>query len=597
MTTNKKELLPSWLRKNADIAVFCILLVCAAAFLVWKAFYGFGNRDEAFYLTVAKRLLQGDSPITEEWHVSQLSGLLLLPVMGIYLAINPSCEGMILHFRLIYVIFQIICSSVLFLRLRKTCAWGALVGSLIFMIYAPFNIMALSYNSMGIGFFALSTVLFATRPEDKVRGRIAIKNLFYDILTGILFAAAVLCCPYLAALFFIYAAAVAVIFLLKRIPSSGRLIRIEVSLPALFGITVGIFAAALAFFVFLFSRATLSHVIDAVPMILGDPEHLSIPFVYTVKFFFGYISTSNMFAAPCFILTLLLALTACIDRHSPTRRFVCFIAAAAVTAVYAAGFADTTIVNCVMMPMNLLGFVSFFLLEKRPSRLFYLVFLPTFFYSYAISASSNQCFLVVSSVFSVGTVVSICFIALLIGEFCSSAAIKTWAKPICAIAALLPLCLVTVVMIKLRADTTFWDNDTKYLNARIGYGINRGIITTDYMKSENERLLRDTEEIRSLGSGNVLYFSTETGLYLADAKRNSSFSSWISIGNQTSAEVTAALVRLADYYRLNPDKRPDYVYVDIMTHGTLQKVIDILELDCNSVVRTDCGRYILYCKR
>ena len=46
--------------------VFAGILLAAACFLFWKCPYGYGNIDEAFYLTVPYRLAQGDALLEEE---------------------------------------------------------------------------------------------------------------------------------------------------------------------------------------------------------------------------------------------------------------------------------------------------------------------------------------------------------------------------------------------------------------------------------------------------------------------------------------------------------------------------------------------------
>lgn len=61
--------------------------------------FGIKTVDESFYLSVPYRLLNGDAVFTDEWHVSQLSGLLLLLTMKLFLSVVGSTEGIILFFR------------------------------------------------------------------------------------------------------------------------------------------------------------------------------------------------------------------------------------------------------------------------------------------------------------------------------------------------------------------------------------------------------------------------------------------------------------------------------------------------------------------
>ena len=593
ITDSRKRPTDSLSDRIPDI-LFCLLFIAAVAFLIWKAEYGYGNRDESFYLTIPKRLAQGDSLITDEWHVSQLSGLLIYPIMKIYMLINPTFEGVILHFRYIYIAFQSVTAICLYLMLRRVSKFGALLGSLFFMLYAPFNISALSYNSMGVDFFALSTAAFVTRKsqDESVSRKRKVLGFLRDMLTGVLFSAAVLCCPYLAALYFIYllcALAAAVVSKIRKKRYDGGSLLCP---KTVLGITSGIALAAALFFAFLLSRASVSDIIKSVPAIFSDPEHRTIPFYYTVKYFIYYVKTSNAAAPYCFAAAALLAVWAAFDRKSPLRKTICFALAAAATLIYTLNFGSMPTINCFMMPLNILGAVSYFLLADRPKKLFYGMWLPTLFYAYAISASSNQCFLVVSSAYSVGTIASAVFIALFIAEQAEGKFATLFVTFLSATAA---FSILFIMFMNVRINSNFWDSENDELDTKIEYGINRGVKTNAAFSLYYDRLMEDTEEIRSIESGNVLYFSTETGLYIADGKRSASFSGWISVGSKEEKAISAAISRLADYYELNPEKRPDYIYVNIDTEGTLENLIEKLSLDCD-IEKTKYGSCILTCK-
>ena len=60
--------------------LFIALMAFALILSFWKCRFGFGGNDEAFYLTIPHRLTLGDSLFGNEWHLSQLSGFLLIPL-------------------------------------------------------------------------------------------------------------------------------------------------------------------------------------------------------------------------------------------------------------------------------------------------------------------------------------------------------------------------------------------------------------------------------------------------------------------------------------------------------------------------------------
>ena len=71
---------------------------------------------------------------------------------------------------------------------RRTAA-----AVLVYYVYAPFGIGALSYNSMGIDCLAVAAVLLVTASKR-----------WSDGISGFFFAMAVLCCPYLVILYILY---------------------------------------------------------------------------------------------------------------------------------------------------------------------------------------------------------------------------------------------------------------------------------------------------------------------------------------------------------------------------------------------------------
>lgn len=147
--------------------------------------------------------------------------------------------------------------------------------------------------------------------------------------------------------------------------------------------------------------------------------------------------------------------------------------------------------------------------------------------------------------------------------------------------------------LELRTTQNFWDGKTGELDYVIENGVNRGVITSEYNKIRWERLLEDTAELRAIEDGNVLYFSTETAMYLSDDKRSSAFSSWISIGDKEEHQIKAAIDRLRDYFELCPEKFPDYIYVDIKTNGTLDAIVSTFDLSDYKIETTKYGNTVI----
>ena len=186
--------------------LFIALMAFALILSFWKCRFGFGGNDEAFYLTIPHRLILGDSLFGNEWHLSQLSGFLLIPFVWLYRLTTGSTDGIIFAARIVYILMHAGATVVIYTRLRK---FGLLsvFGCALYFLYTPFNIMALSYDSMGVELLLLAGVLLATADYEKK---------LQLIFSGLAFAGAVLCNPYLASLWLLYAACMGAHLLLKN---------------------------------------------------------------------------------------------------------------------------------------------------------------------------------------------------------------------------------------------------------------------------------------------------------------------------------------------------------------------------------------------
>ena len=130
--------------------VFGILFLGVALLYLSRINMGMAEMDESFYLTIPLRLAQGDALLVDEWHVSQLAGFLIYPLMKVYLWVTGgNTEGIVLHFRYIYLVVQMTVTVIGYLCLRKREKWMAVIVNLVYALFTPFGIKALSYNTMG----------------------------------------------------------------------------------------------------------------------------------------------------------------------------------------------------------------------------------------------------------------------------------------------------------------------------------------------------------------------------------------------------------------------------------------------------------------
>lgn len=527
--------------------VFALAFLAAACFLLWKCRYGFGNVDESFYLTVPYRLWMGDGLFSQEWHLSQMAGILLLPFMWVFMLFSGgSTEGILLAFRYFYTAVQAGAALFLYLRLKKYTWSGAALASIVFFLYAPFGIMAMSYNSLGILCLTVAVVALMTNER---------RNRALYTAAGLFFAGAVLCCPYLAAGYFLYSLAVLVNRLLKRHRCGWQVLSVKCWL----WLTCGIAGLAAVFCVFVLSRASVATILDAFPWIMNDPEHASRSFTSLLSSYwrsFTRLNESWILILHGYVALWLLPL---LDKKGRVPRCVPFLLGAVLTAVLMLPSLITTpYINRVMFPLNVFALLCCLLSKQKLTRqLLFTVWLPGIFYSFCIHMASNQTYLAISSAMTVSLVGSIPIIVLTARELTAPLKQKAWKALSVGILACL-MALQVGGLAYLRYTSVFWEVSMEAQTEQMETGPEKGLLVTPYKKQLYEALLEDTAAFRETEkTESVLYLSEYTWLYLAsEGVEMSPYSAWLAGVNANT------VARLTAYYEINPHKLPETVYAE-----------------------------------
>lgn len=232
-----------------DIFFLCAFLL-GICLLVWKAHIGLGHADEHYYITIAKRFADHDTLFLDQWDISQLIGLFLGPLYSLFRFFHASNEGIVFGFRIFYIFFMAIVSGSIYLRLRSY-GWISILSSLIYLLFSPYNIMALSYNSMSIGFLTLGLMLYPNKTHHKLQ----------LCIVGVCMACAVLNNPYFI-LFYVFLT----ILLFFRKPF--------LSFHDWLWITIGALLVAISFILFFFSQISFQQLFEVLPYII-DSSHRS----------------------------------------------------------------------------------------------------------------------------------------------------------------------------------------------------------------------------------------------------------------------------------------------------------------------------------
>ncbi len=538
--------------KRGNIIYYLLFTACLML-IVYKCRYGFANIDESFYLTIPYRLYQGDALFLDEWNLSQMSSFLLYPITAVYLRITGTTEGIILNFRYIYVFIHAVVSLILYYRLRSENEYGAVLASLVILLYVPFNIMAMSYNSMGIDSMILSAA-FAFNCCKRAQ----------IIASGCFFACAVLCCPYLAALYVILLL-LAIICNLRQSDKTARIIPGK----SFFWWSVGIAGIALLFVGFVFSRMTVKQMIQVLPLILNDPEHVSRPLWQTVSSYFSsYLRGSAINTT--YVITAILFLAAIFDRHRNKRKYLYF---ALVTVVFVAQLYYYTFkdpyINFLMLPLNIYILFLLLMTEKRELQLLnkkalYIFILPGLGYTMCVHLASNQ------GIYNISSASCIILIgcAVMLGGFLENEMQNADIRRILAATAALVIAAVEIGAVSyIRYKTVFWEPSIEEQTEYISDGVEKNIFVSI---GKYEMYYNSYEEVNEyVGQGKVLYLLTEPWLYLMTENENAAPSAWPSGGADNQIE------QLQVYYAINPDKKAEQIVCEKYQQETLKQVFDL----------------------
>ncbi len=539
------------------IAAFAAIL----AFLLWKCRYGFGSSDEAFYLAVPFRLTQGDGLFSDEWHLSQMSSFLIYPFMKIYMLIKGDTEGIILAFRYIYTLLQATAAAFLYIRLKRISGPGAAVASLCFFIYAPFGIMAMSYNSLGIITLALSLTMLVTAREH-IR--------LWQALSGFFFASAVLCCPYLIILWILYLPASLII---------GAVRKKRYALSGWIFFSIGAACLALIFGIFVLSRMNIADIPSLIEGIMSDPEHQPRSAYDLIKGYFAGIFNANRFSKYIYILQIGLFAAAIIDKKRRSHRKFYFIFSIALCMLLLiSSMGETRYINYVMLPVNAAVPQMVLLFEKKEIKdMFFGAWICALCYTFCIHMSSNQAYYVISSASAVAAVFAIMMI------FCAAEVMVCGYREmpaedigvsdgarralyiIPAITAVF-MCLQLACEIGMRYISVFdYVSVPKESMSNCTYempcGPEKGILAGEYNYNDYMSFTENAALISSEypNAKSILIRSHKTyGYMIFEDLTCSAYSAWLSADYEDGTDID----RLMLYYDIHPAAVPDLIYIE-----------------------------------
>lgn len=524
-------------KKCKEHRAFLIGLLVIACFYLWRIRYGNAEVDEAFYLTVPFRMLKGDRLLTDEWHVAQLTGFLQALMMLLQRLLFGGMEGVVLHFRAFWLAGHLAVMTLSYALLARKNRAGAAAASWVYGLSVPFGLMAPGYYTMGVASVYLLAVLFYGRHCSWAA----------DLLKGVLLAVLVLCNPYCLAVY-------AGLLLLSGINWFKHFDeQLEAVHVARWHLGIAVLLLPFVLHVLTGTRG-VSCLLENIRNIFLDSAHDSAGFADRLCGSLRMMLHENRVFLLRFAVLFLAGL--CIRRIRPL-----MLGMIALLCAYDA-LRDARYFMYVWDGNSLTLFLLFgaaaaliYCGKWAYEPLTYGLVLPVL-YTLTLSLSSNQGL----RAMLVGTIPAACMGVMFFAEYVKAhpMSISLCGRRVSCLGIMLALALAAQLGAQgyVRAKQVFWEYvEPQALTARMETGPLKGIYTQPGKKEEYERLCREIHSLGDLSHKKVACYQFVSMAFLIADCEIGAPSAWMEFSSLDDP-------RLAEYYRLNPDNRPDIVFVD-----------------------------------
>lgn len=507
-------------------------LLGIGAILFWRCFYSVNTTDEAYYIGTVYRLWFGDGMLCDEWNpTQQMCSFWLYPFYALFRMILGSNDGMLLAFRLLYIVFQLFISGYLYGKLKKFGYLG-FFSIFFYLLSTAFNINSLSYNTMANG--ALNALLVTLASMEKPDW----KNC---ICCGIFASILVMANPYAVFAYVLYGAACAVSTIVgkwmkKEVPVALRF-------STFFRMSLTAAGVMVVFLAFTFWHATLERIVKNLPYIIGDQEHVQR---WNVKIsdYFRYFREHYLGAV---VVPIVVSVAAAIDKKRVQHGQI-YMGITAVSIlpymIYHGLISDYVPINLVTVPICFLGLTAYVVSKEKHSKIFCIWYLPAMIYPFIVQLTSNTGPLAVSAGFMTAGAASV-----LLAAFWAKEQESSLVKKVLYGIVLLQLAM----MLFLRITYVWADEPLSKLNTKVERGVAKGLYTNETTVQFYEEMYDDLDSLDIKEDDGFLVIGSEPMLYLYVDRQVASYSTWQVYTNET---------RLYRYYEIHDGegKFPTLVY-------------------------------------
>ena len=542
--------------------------------------------DESFYTVVPFRLVNGDSLIRHEWHLSQFSSLFSYLPVYIWTTIKGSAEGILIFMRSIYLLIHTTIAVIIYGFFRKNGRW-AIMASMIFYIQVSYRVLAINYHSMFVVFLLLLSLCLISIYQKK--------SICFYILAGVCFGCCCVCNPLFCFAFVLYLFGCAL--WTKRQDIQNSIIKIKASRTfkkekkltkkqkrqqkqhlldafpdvesyncffkkeAILRFSCGVLIAVVIAVVFYFlTGGTIDSIFKNIENLLGSSEYdITSQYVFSkLQETFYYFSKVNL-GMPWILPILFIVLLFDKKKKYNTHRFAYLLASVLWTILFVFGMiTDVEIsLHAYSLPFFVISTICYLLTENKNKTLFYCMYVPCLIATFFQYLAADTHLAAIGVVLAVNNVVGVFFAMDLFKEihFDSKKNSKVSTNK-----AFSNLCRSTIIIgfcMQILLYGVFYQyGQTPRKDAiKATTGPYSGLYMTEEQYNEYNKEISDMDAIKTLSKEDdpVFLVSYNNWMYLYLERPIATYTAWYR-GN-TDKNL------LISYYKENPKKIPKYIYI------------------------------------
>lgn len=601
--------------KNTNL-LFAIMTVAVMLLHIYFLFAYPTHDDESQYLSIPFRLINGDSLVQEEWHLTQFSSLFTYIPVQIWMAIKGSADGIFLFSRCVYLAIHTAVSTLIY-HFFKEYGNRAVLASLIFFIQMPYGIQAISYHSMFAIFLLLLTLCLLSIYKNKDK-----KSY---ILAGVCYGCCCVCNPFFCLAFVLYLIccglwtkrdAIKEYIIQKKTLKANKGKKLtnrelkeqkkqtvsvfpeaenyncfftkDAVLKIICGIAIIGVVAVIYFF---FTGGTIGSIFDNVENLLGGSEYIAESSVFLkIAEAIKYFSIANLYM-PWILPLLFIIMLFDKKRKSNSHRTTYLAVSLLWMVIFIAGVViKREVYLCAFsLPFSVFSLVCYILTEKKNKPLFFCMYLPCLIASFFHFIAADTLLAAAGIILAISNVAGVLFSMDLRKEMRDATTEETEESGQKS-----KKSLQNVIAVALCVQIVFycafyqWGQFYSFNTPKAEEGPYAGLYMTESKYEAYNKAINDLNVIREISNENdpVMIASFRIWMYLHLDRPIGTYTSWYRGGFDVN--------QLTAYYKANPHRIPKYIYIESpgIDEDAIRYKLNILS-DMFSFTRQDLSNGVL----